>query len=195
MNHLIISVITTGRWIDNNWETIIVSNIGKLIYSDLNFNKGSIIANMIISAVFNSGLDDYEFVLVDVVSKEIPHASALFTPGIIYIKPGSSWEALIHELGHAYRDKTVGPIYNYCVMRDTDGNRISFDEAAEAMYQEEVKATEWANEQAEKYGGYKICKISPKKLKTFMIKQLKDLQRYNFTTANEVIDYFVSLTG
>lgn len=119
-------------------------------------------------------------------------------PNSIYITSKASDEHKLflfgHELGHAYRNKHHGPIYNLFVLRDPSGKQISIDEAAEAVSFEEREACRLSSEWFSKIGMTNKLTHSDHGASVYK-NWLRNIAREGFTTLEEVSDYFLKSAG
>lgn len=136
----------------------------------------------------------------DVVIKLAPIRQGAFFgyPNSIYITSKASEEQKLflfgHELGHAYRNKHHGPIYNLFVLRDPGGKQISIDEAAEAVSFEEREACRLSSEWFSKIGMTNKLTHSDHGASVYK-NWLKNIAREGFTSLQEVSDYFLKSAG
>lgn len=136
----------------------------------------------------------------DVVIKMAPIRQGAFFgyPNSIYITSNASDEHKLflfgHELGHAYRNKHHGPIYNLFVLKDPSGEPISIDEAAEAVSFEEREACRLSSEWFTEIGMTNRLTHSDHGASVYK-NWLKTIAREGFTTLEEVSDYFLKSAG
>jgi hypothetical protein len=100
-----------------------------------------------------------------------------------------------HELGHAYRDKFHGPIYDIYLLKDPrTGNPISAEEAAHAVSFEEQEACRLSAMWFEQIGMTTYIKNTDHGYKQYM-GFLEEVRRRGIRTHDEASDFFLKMAG
>lgn len=99
---------------------------------------------------------------------------------------------ILHEYGHAFRDIHNGPIYNYWLRKDTDGNDLSEEETLDHIAIEEDEASAWALQQLAPYPHLKIPAPRRSNSKAFA-KYLQYIIQSGAQTAQDVEKAFLAM--
>ena len=100
-----------------------------------------------------------------------------------------------HELGHAYRDKYHGPIYDIYLLKDPrTGNPLGVEEAAHAVSFEEREACRLSAVWFKQIGMETYIKNADHGYKQYM-KFLEEVRRRGIRTHDEASDFFLKMAG
>lgn len=100
-----------------------------------------------------------------------------------------------HELGHAYRDKHHGPIYDIYLLKDPrTGRPLSIEEAAHAVSFEEREACRLSAMWFEQIGMETYVKNADHGYKMYM-GFLEEVRRRGIKTHDEASDFFLKMAG
>ena len=115
-------------------------------------NIPKFLSGVVAEVIQNNGLGNVKFKAIDF------RAGGMYGNMVVYMSTHQlksahkSFNIIMHELGHAYRDINDGPIYNYFLCKSTTGKDMTVEEASQAIATEERKACDWATAELGKYG-------------------------------------------